>query len=422
MHRNRPYAPRRKASPLKSGLVAGAMGAALLTPCSPVHAKNQSPFPGVTLYMGYAFGGEDSGVAWGLEGHVNFSTLQGMCPGKQPAAIYGPMFRVGFVGVGQPRITIGGRAGVDMHEIYSTFSGEAGLTYQFGDKGGPALHLGGQAHFAFGGVTAFYELGLDEATVAGEIGLDTFARSCTVMGRPLRQGESYAALPEVVRTADDMDDAATRQAADIWEGRAQSEWASVPAFIEVAEQLQAVGAPASLVRRALDAAVDERHHAILAAGMSSKIGGGTLDLGNPKTSYRAPEQGEAGLIRLAVESWLDGCLGEGTAARTAFNESQGTDDPILGQVLSEIACDEAYHAGLAWDVLVWTLEVGGERVIRAVKEARELLPPDAEAASQSELEPFGIASSGRVHELALSNRQAALARLDAHLLGRKSAI
>ena len=82
MHRNRPYAPRRKASPLKSGLVAGAMGAALLIPCSPVHANNQSPFPGVTLYMGYAFGGEDSGVAWGLEGHVNFSTLQGMCPAR----------------------------------------------------------------------------------------------------------------------------------------------------------------------------------------------------------------------------------------------------------------------------------------------------------------------------------------------------
>jgi len=416
MSYQRPFAP------LKPVLVAGALGASALSFAPHAQAADLEMFPSGNIYLGYSFGAEDSGFAWGIQVSLDYTPYEGMCRihnGPDPMGIFGPMLRIGFVDSGKPRITVGGRAGMHSMTIHSTFTAETGYTYQFGEHAGHGLHLGGQAHFALAGVSSFYELGLDEFTVAGQAGFALAPMSCAVAGRPLRSEQAIAELPTIDSNQRIATSPQAKKASRVWENRAQTEWASVPAFLEVAEQLQALGAPASLIHRAFEAASDEKRHAILAAGMSAKIGGGELELGNPKTSHRIPLPGQAGLTRLAVESWIDGCLGEGTAARTAFSEAEQTSDPILQQTLSQIAQDEAHHAGLAWDVMEWATDQGGHAVNGALEQARDLMPAEPKEKHTTELENYGISSCAQSNGIALKNREESLPRLDALLMRRK---
>jgi hypothetical protein len=419
MSAKRPFTPLRGTSHLKSGMMAGALGLTALTPIPEANAAELEAYPVFGAYLGYSFGGENPGIALGLEAYADFST-DSLC-GHSSCAIFGPILRVGFVKQGSPQITVGGRAGISRRAMLQV-AGEAGLTYRFGENAGPGLNLGLHSHFLLGGLMANYVVGFDEFTVAARAGLNPFLFAGMgegMHGRPLRDGKAYAALPDVKRDSTTADTERAKQASDIWENRAQTEWASVPAFLEVAEQLQAVNAPSSLINRALEAAYDEKQHAILAAGMSAKIGGGTLELGNPKTSHRMPLPGKAGLTRLAVESWMDGCLGEGTAARVAFSEANHTRDPILEQTLDQIAGDEARHAGLAWDVMAWAADRGGKAVTGALEQVRELMPQEPADNHTSEFEAYGVSSSDETNEIALKNRRESLPRLDA-LLTRKS--
>ena len=413
------FAPLRGTSHLKSGMMAGSLGLAALTPIPEANAADLEAYPVFGAYLGYSFGGENSGIVWGLEAYADFST-DSLC-GHSSCAIFGPNLRVGFSKPGSPQITVGGRAGISRGARLQV-AGEAGLTYQFGENSGPGLNLGLHSHFLLGGLMANYVVGFDEFTVAARAGLNPFLFAGMgegMHGRPLRDGKAYAALPDVQRDSTTADTERVKQASDIWENRAQTEWASVPAFLEVAEQLQAVNAPSSLINRALEAAYDEKQHAILAAGMSAKIGGGTLELGNPKTSHRMPLRGEAGLTRLAAESWMDGCLGEGTAARVAFSEANRTNDPILEQTLDQIAQDEARHAGLGWDVMAWTMNEGGQAVTGILEEVRELMPQEPADNHTSELEAYGVCSSDEANEIALKNRRASIPRLDALLMSKR---
>ena len=419
MPAKRPFAPLRGRSHLKSGLMAGALGLTALSPISEASAGDL-PIPGLGLYLGYNFGDENSGIAWGLEAYAN-SWLNWTCEGRDGPGFFGPNLRVGFVNLGSPQITVGGRGGVTTDDVL-TVAGEVGMTYRFSENAGPELNLGLRGHFFLVGLRANYLFGFDEFTVAAHAGLPPLAFQCMnsgMHGRPLRDAQAFADLPDVTRDPTTADNERAKRASDIWENRAQTEWASVPAFLEVAEQLQAVDAPTSLIHRALQAANDEREHAILAAGMSAKIGGGPLELGNPKTSHRMPLPGKAGLTKLAVESWVDGCLGEGTAARVAFSEASRTPDPILEQTLDQIAQDEAHHAGLAWDVMAWAADQGGKTVTGALEEVRELVPREPADNHTSELEAYGVCSSDEANDIALDNRRESLLRLDSLLTGKR---
>lgn len=406
-------------SHLKSGLMAGALGLSALCPISAANAAELEVYPGGGIYLGYNFGGENSGVAWGLEAYAQIASSD-YCDGDL-VGVFGPNLRVGFVNFGSPQVTVGGQAGARMSGL--TLTGEAGVTYRLGNNAGAGLNLGLAGTFLLGGLGAYYNVGFDELSVTAHAGVPAGLFACmgrAMHGRPLRDDTASAALPDVKRDGITPENEMSKAASDIWETRAQTEWASVPAFLEVAEQLTAVHAPRSLVRRALQAANDEQEHAILAAGMSVKIGGGTLELGNPQTSHRMPVPGEAGLMRLAVESWVDGCLGEGCAARVALSESRRTPDPILRQTLGKIAQDEAHHAGLAWDVMEWAHSQGGKAIAGALGEVRELLPAEPTDHHQSDLADYGVSSSAEGNELALKNRRESLPRLDALLTSKKS--
>jgi len=70
------------------------------------------------------------------------------------------------------------------------------------------------------------------------------------------------------------------------------------------------------------------------------------------------------LAELAVESLIDGCLLEGVAAEVAARALIRARDRQARAALAVIARDEASHAALAWDVVHWCCELGGNPVRR----------------------------------------------------------
>ena len=208
---------------------------------------------------------------------------------------------------------------------------------------------------------------------------------CAMEGRALRTDEGIASLPEVhlMGPAAGHDTIAHPErdaVVAIWSGRTQREWASVPAFIQLAEQLATCHAPGALINRALKAGDDEVRHAVLSGGIASYYDGGSIYADGASHETRLPVANRDGLRRLAVESWLDGCIGEGTAAAFAAQEAKTTEVNAIRNTQQMIAEDEAQHAELAWDVLDWTLEVGGDDIRQLVWELRDTLPPSVEEA------------------------------------------
>jgi len=136
----------------------------------------------------------------------------------------------------------------------------------------------------------------------------------------------------------------------------------VPAFLQLAAELLAHDAPLSLVERALDAACDEVRHARACAEMDSRLLGCRVWPTLPELRPRPTPN----LVRLGVESWLDGCLGEGAAAKRAAREALVARDAHTRAVWARIAEDESRHAELAWDVLGWVLDRAGSAARDAV--------------------------------------------------------
>ncbi len=133
------------------------------------------------------------------------------------------------------------------------------------------------------------------------------------------------------------------------------EYASVPAFLQLALELEANDAPSVLVQRALAAARDELRHTTLCAHAIARLSGEAPNIDVPVASTRLTLVGQEGLARLALESWLDGCLGEGLAAALAAQDEREEQDPMLKSIHAVISHDEHRHAELGWDVLRFCL-------------------------------------------------------------------
>jgi len=191
------------------------------------------------------------------------------------------------------------------------------------------------------------------------------------------------------------------------------ECASVPAFLDLAEALLACGAPLHLVDQALDAACDEIVHARISAKLASRYLGEAVCPTLPSLSPRAPLSGTLGLVRLAVESWIDGCLGEGAAARQAARARKLAADPPARAALRCIEVDEARHAELGWHVLRWAIERGGADARDAVRSLRNLEPMPAAATEASDgIEAFGRLSAAEMNAVTERNLAESRRRLD----------
>ena len=172
--------------------------------------------------------------------------------------------------------------------------------------------------------------------------------SADAEGRPLHvrgkrgRGAKWASGP-VPDVPPDADEGAR------WLAAARAEHASVPAFARLAWQLSAHGAPPELIARAHQAALDEIVHARRCFAVASAY----LGEEQHAEALPLPELGAGTLTRLAVESLVDGVLGAGRAAQRLELRAKAASDPVLRELLQQLATEERAHAQLAEDIVAW---------------------------------------------------------------------
>lgn len=218
-------------------------------------------------------------------------------------------------------------------------------------------------------------------------------------GRPLRVGGAIVVAD--ARARSDWADAGGEvgaegdraAAAEAWAREAAAEHASVAAFSRLSLQLLAFGAPPELLRACHVAALEEVEHARAAYAIASSLAGGPVGPG-PLDVARA--SGLGSLEELVRETIADGCVGESAAALEAEQARGVVADARIRAALEIVARDEAAHAELAFRVVAWAIDVGGEGAALAAREAlasveRSAIEPAP--ADGPDLSAFGLVSA-----------------------------
>lgn len=187
-------------------------------------------------------------------------------------------------------------------------------------------------------------------------------------GRPLLDGtDSVVAEPtghggwtdlDVLPVTDGLDDEARALLTRAWLDDALREHASVASFARAAIELMATGAPPDLVDGCMRAGQEEVDHARRCFALASAYAGRTLGPG--PLPPLGPRQRD--LATLAVETFLEGCVGETIAALVAERSLSDATDEAVRATLRVIAEDESSHAALAWRTIAWALQQGGAPV------------------------------------------------------------
>lgn len=127
---------------------------------------------------------------------------------------------------------------------------------------------------------------------------------------------------------------------------AYHEAAAATAFEQLAIDLRAHGAPASLLRALQRAAVDERRHAVLAGRMARRHGRAPL---RPTIAVRAPRP----LFDVALENAREGCGRELVGAAVGLHIAAHAPDPRVRAFFASIAADEVRHAAVSLRMQRW---------------------------------------------------------------------
>ena len=176
------------------------------------------------------------------------------------------------------------------------------------------------------------------------------------VGRPIRR------RGRVLRRHEPADPCSARQ---VWASARNAEADSVTAFLEVGERLRRVGAPDRLVQRCERAAAEEVRHARICARLS-RLAEPSTELDEPAAPSE-PDPVEPArfggrqfggrryeLVRLAVESYVDGVIGENAGADDldhAADDARGS----AAVALRVMAREERGHAELGADIVGWCL-------------------------------------------------------------------
>ncbi|HVJ18041.1 MAG TPA: hypothetical protein VM686_21625 [Polyangiaceae bacterium] len=299
---------------------------------------------------------------------------------------HGGWLRFSMIGASSPRLALGAHFGRQFGPEDMGYLGELGMVFRT-DEPGVGIHTAALGHFAYLNFYARQQWLLDTYTmgVEGRV-VPTFGSSgdCRTggiaVGRPLRSSSGRTIVGMSRASGRALGTPEAVRAARRWEQDSREECASVSAFLELARDLLLAGAPDSLVERALDAAEDEMLHAGLCALVASELSGRTTWPVLPPPSRPPLSDRRAVLERLARESWLDGCLNEGAAARIAEVAAERSSGPLVRQAQARIASDEANHAELGWQVLLWAADVGGPVLRDGLRRACDAPPRPAPSA------------------------------------------
>jgi rubrerythrin len=168
---------------------------------------------------------------------------------------------------------------------------------------------------------------------------------------------------------------------------AHSEAASVVAFLALADELAAHGAPAALVLRARAAAQDEVAHA---RAMTRLAQGRGAQVEAPR--FDAIEVRD--LTTIAIENAAEGCVRETWAALEAAHQARAAGDPELRRAMAGIAADEARHAELSHDLDAWIRTQLDDEAVARVDAARRRAARELLAGMQGERDPELCARAG----------------------------
>jgi hypothetical protein len=164
----------------------------------------------------------------------------------------------------------------------------------------------------------------------------------------------------------ELDPVTARALSDAWLADAQLEHASIAAFARLTLELLHLGAPPELVSASQAASLDEVRHAGSCFALGSRLAGeplgpGCLDVSGNLLALT--------LERLVETTFEEGCVGETLAALIAGQARASATDHDVVIALEEIARDEASHAALAWRIVAWAIELGGEKAEAALRRA-----------------------------------------------------
>lgn len=401
----------------RSAAIASVAAAALL----PRTAQADESFGG-GAFIGYHYG-ERSRLEWGIEAFgTHLFKGAGECTSEARTGA-GAFVQLAWLGLESPRLTLAGHGGGEASRAVLGLTGELGATYRFGDGGGFGIHTGVMAETVLLNAAARYQWLRNEAWVGGgarALGTYGVPTLCHVaVGRTMRTDTgplTLQSLPNAQSSYAANARARIEAIGRAFERDAQLEHASVPAFLQLASELAQLHAPSMLVARALDAARDELHHTALCTQIAARHLEVCARPSLPELAQRAPIASRESLVRLAIESWLDGCVNEGRAAAHAARAAELASDPEVQAVQRTIARDEHRHAELAWSILDWSIARGGEEAHAAVRALRDHGSSAVSDASfqpaRDGLEAHGVLGASATHALAAEHFEASQRRLD----------
>jgi Spy/CpxP family protein refolding chaperone len=177
------------------------------------------------------------------------------------------------------------------------------------------------------------------------------------------------------------------------------EAASVPAFLRLADELAAHGAPAALVKAARRAAGDEVRHTRAMQALARRHGASMPEVDLPPFQPRSLEA-------MCTENAVEGCVRETFGALVTGWQARTAGDAEVRRALDPISRDELRHAELAWAVDAWAAErltpLERERIRQLRRETLSAL--EHEVGSQPPPEHF-------VREAGVPSREQALSLL-----------
>jgi hypothetical protein len=141
------------------------------------------------------------------------------------------------------------------------------------------------------------------------------------------------------------------------------EAASVHAFILLAAELDAHGAPPALSRQARRAARDEARHAAIMASLAG--------LAQPPRVASQPLALRS-LETMAIDNAVEGCVREAIGGLVLALQAKRAPRRAMRRALSSIAHDELGHAALSLAIDEWTHARLDRAAARRVEEARAL--------------------------------------------------